>query len=295
MPVFPAEVEEPGAPGGLIETDFQYQFRDLVFGAGTDFVTTEVTGLLGSAPTRDTDINKENDHGVHLGQILYGKRIIAMNVSIRGDHGIDIEEKLDVARRVFQLPRKRLAKVPEPLVFRRPGFPDFVSYVRCTKRDFPSNYKTARGLAVGSVEFQAGDPLIYSLQPGYAALNLPLGVLQNTILVTQIGTHNDGTPPTLVIEGPAEDPIIQNETDENRAIRLDVAIGINDAVRINMQTRTVEYRTGIGGPWVEDYTIVRNDNQWWNLLPGPNTIRYQRSGAAAAASTLEIYWQNAWS
>lgn len=295
MPVFPAEAETPGAPGALIEQDFQYQFRSLLFGAGTDFITTEVSGLLGSAPSRASDTDKQNDHGAIPGAIFYGKRIMGFDIKVRGGMGVDIEEKLDICRAVFQLPRKRFSKISEPLVFRRPGFNDLVSYVRCTKRDFPSDYKTARGLAVGSVEFTAVDPLIYSLESSTAILNLPLGNAAGVLAVTQIGSHIDGTPPILTIEGPAEDPIIQNETDDDRAVRLDVNIGVNDAVRIDVKRRIVEYRTGLAGDWVEDYTILRSDNQWWDLLPGANSIRYERSGAMAAASTLEINWQNAWS
>ena len=293
MPVFPAPEIEPGVPGALIEEDYQYEFRNLLFGSGTDFVTTEVTGLLGSATARDQDVDKGHDHGSHPGMIFYGKRFIAFDMTIRAANGADMEQKLEAAARAFQLPRIRNSKNMEPFIFRRPGVEDKVCYARCTKRDFPSNFKTAKGLAVGSVELQAPDPVFYSLTPSHADLDLPPTVTTGGVLVPMDGSHADGAKPLLTLTGPATNPVIENDTDDSRAIRLQVTLGANDAVRIDIKKRIVEHRIGLAGAWNRNYAIVRADSQWWALLPGNNQIIYSRTGSSTT-STLDIDWQDAW-
>lgn len=293
MPVFPEAPEAPGTPGELVEDDFQYEFRSFVFGAGTPFVVEKVTGLLGSPSTNSDDVDKAHDHGAHPGMLLYGKRILAFDLKVRGSAGLDIEDKLEEMRRAFQAPRVRYSKIPEPFFFMRPGGVKKVIYARCTKRDFDSDYKTARGLAVGSVELQATDPLVYAVTPLHGELTLAPGQPSGTVIVTQLGSHIDGAPPVLEISGAATNPIVESETDDFRAVRLDVVLGANDAVRIDVGKKIVWHRVGLGGEWVRNYSIWRNDSQWFNLLPGPNTINFSRTGATA--TTLDIDWRDVWS
>lgn len=280
------------AVGDLV-VPYGYEFRGLSFGTGTDFVTEEVTGLLSSATARDSDVDKAHDHGSNPGTLLYGKRIISFNMKIKGTSA-DIEGKIATAQRIFQAPRIRYTNVPEPFVFQRPGGVKKVCYVRCTKRDFPSNFKTARGFAVGSVELVAPDPLIYSLTPSQAILTLDAGVVAGTNNATMNGDHADGASPVLTITGPATNPIIQNATDDGRAMRFDVVLAANDALRITVKTRRVERRVGLAGDWNKEFGLTRTDNQWWKLLPGVNVINYNRTGSATA-STLTIDWSDTWS
>lgn len=291
MPVFPEAAIAPGQVGSRV-VPYGYEFRDFQFGAGTDFITEEVTGLLSMAPARDQDIDRAHAHGVNPGILLYGKRILSYSMKIIGQMGPDIEGKLATAGRVFQPPRIRNSRQLEPLVFWRPGQPHKVCWVRCTKRDFPSNYQTARGFAVGAVEFQAPDPLIYALEESTSDLTLGNTIVVGNTIVSMEGDAADGAPPIIEITGPATNPIIGNDADDGRAIRLDVVLAIGDSLRVDVKKRKVEIKRG-AGEWTKDYSVIRNDNQWWNLLPGLNNITYNRTGSAAP-STLTLTWNDVW-
>lgn len=289
MPVFPEEVPDPGAVGGVVVVR-GYEFRGFRFGTGTEYIVEEAEGLLSAPTARDQDIDRSHAHGTHPGILLYGKRIIAFDLKITGSPST-IDSKLRTVRRIFQAPRIRTSKISEPLVFWRPGEPKKVAYVRCTKRDFPSNFLLGRGLAAGSVELQASDPLVYALAPSTANLTLPGGSVAGTVTASMLGDAAEGVGPILEITGPATNPVIENEADDERAVRLEIVLGATDSVRINLATKVVEKDIGAG--WVRDYSIVRADNQWWKLLPGENVINYNRTGSALA-STLTVSWQDAW-
>lgn len=291
MPIFPEEEPDPGAVGGVVVVR-GYEFRGFRFGTGTDYIVEEVEGLLSAPTARDSDIDKSHAHGTHPGVLLYGKRIIAFDLKITGSSST-IDSKLRTVRRIFQAPRVRTSKISEPLVFWRPDEPKKVAYVRCTKRDFPSNFLLGRGLAAGSVELQASDPLIYALAPSTTNLTLPPASTAGSVTASMLGDAAEGVGPILTIEGPATNPIIQNEDDDMRAVRMEIVLAATDGLRINLSTKVVEKRIGTGGAWVRDYSIVRADNEWWKLLPGENVINYNRTGSALA-STLTISWQDAW-
>lgn len=280
------------AVGDLVTAPFVYEFRTLAFGSGTDYVVEKVTGLLDEPPTKDKDTDRAHDHGSNPGVLLYGKRIISFDVKIKGTIS-DIDAKIANAQKVFGAPRIRYSTVMEPFVFQRRGGVKKVIYVRCTKRSFPSNFQTARGFAVGSVELQAPDPLIYTLAASQAVINVGVGVTTANTNATMNGDHADGADPIITIVGPATNPIVTNATDDNRALRFQVVLAVGDAIRVNMKTRRVERRIGVGGTFAKDFSIVRNDNQWWALVPGVNAITYTRTGSAAAGScTLD--WQDTW-
>lgn len=292
MPIFPQETPEPGDPGALIASAYQYEFRGLLFGAGTDYVTQEVTGILGAPTARDADQDKKNDHGVNPGILLYGKRIIQFNLTISGVGGLDIEGKLADARRTFQAPMRRYSLRLEEFVFQRPGEPKKVLFARCTKRDFTSDYRTARGLASGSVELQAPDPRIYSLEVHHADLSLPENETTDTIVIVNSGDHEDGAEPTITLHGPWNDPVIENTTDEEREFKLNFDLGPTDHVRVNFKTRIIEVSED-DGPFVENFTILSPDSRWWVLHPGQNTLQFTRGGGAVGLEgSAEVDWRD---
>jgi hypothetical protein len=151
------------ALGDLIARDFQYEFRNLLFGSGTPFVVTGFENLLGMGDLASNDLDRQYEHGAFPGLLRYTARVLPCDMTIVGSMGAEIEQNLALARKAFQVPRKRLTMVMDGLVFKRPGEPKKVLYCRCTRRSFKSSYETAHGFSEGSLEFTAPDPIIYGL------------------------------------------------------------------------------------------------------------------------------------
>lgn len=282
-------------PGDLLVREYQYEYRTLLFGSGTSFVTTEVTGLLGMPDADDKSSDREYDHGQDPGFLRLPARVVAFNISIVGNKGADIERKLAMARKTFQVPRRRNALLMEPFVFWRPGEPKKVIYVRCTRRDFTSNYDTARGRADGSVELTAPDPVIYALEAQDEAVTLPGGAVTGNVLIESYGDFDDGSWPLVTVQGPATNPRIQNVGDDGRTLRVDTVMDADDILTIDAKTKEINISRDGGATWVDAWNITRADNEFWSVLPGVQQIVYSRSaGNTATPSTCTIHWQDAY-
>jgi hypothetical protein len=273
--------------GDRIVTEYQYEFDGLVIGSGTDFVVEKVSGLLGSPAVRNTDTDKFNRHGATPGVPSYQKRTIGIDGAILGIAGEDIEEKILLANATFQLPRRRFRVPNKKFVFYRPGQVKKFVWARAERRDIDSEFLTARGLAKFSIDMVAPDPLIYSLDEHVVELTLDVGETNGQIEVWQRGDLADGAEPIIEIDGPATDAIITSATDDNREIKLEGDIDV--AETFTLDTGLLE--ADLDG--ADAFSMVRNDSQYWALLPGRNIISYQRTGSAAI-SRLRIRWRDTW-
>lgn len=267
--------------------EYQYEFDSYLFGSGTDLIIEKVTGLLGSPPVRNTDVDRFNNHGASPGVSTYGKRTVAFDGHLTGVAGEDIEEKILAVSRAFQLPGRRNRLDQKKLVFYRPGQVKKFLYGRCERRDIPSEFNTARGLGAFSADIVCPDPLIYSLDEYVVELELGIGETNGEIEVWMRGDLADGALPIIEIDGTATDAIVTNSTDENRQVKLDGDIGA--AETFQMDLRLME--ASLDG--ADAFSMVRNDSQYWSLLPERNLITYQRTGSAAI-SRLRIRWRDTW-
>lgn len=284
------------AVGDLLVQDYQYEFNGVVLGAGTPFTVEKVSGLLGQAQRRVKDIDLENAHGSIPGQILYSPRIIAMDIRASTQFsGQTVGDLLDLLSRAFDSPPLRTSTTPDQFVIRRPSRTNRFFYARGTKLDIDSDFNAARGLITASAEILCSDPLCYELALSTQTVSHDIGVASGGMVVAiSPGIIRDGIAPIVYINGACTNPRITNYADNSRQLKLDVVLAANQICRVNMKTFEVAIQTGGGSnPWVESYSIVRDDSQFWKLMPGNNAIIYVRTGSAAASS-VKVDWNNTW-
>lgn len=273
--------------GDLINIEYQYEFRGWLFGSGTDTIVRSVSGLLALPEVRNSDIDRLNDHGATPGISVLSKRTVSFDVTILGSPGVDIESKVAEARTACQPPPKRLSRTLEPLAFWRPGAPKKVVYGRCERRDFESNYELARGKGEGSFDIVCPDSFIYGMEQKSVTITLAIGATTGQVNVFNFGDFRDGALCTVEIQGPATNAIVANSTDDNRQIKLDGAIAAGETFVLDQKTMEAT----LDGD--DAFTMVRNDSQYWALLPGQNTIVFSRAaGATSAIARCTIRWQD---
>lgn len=274
--------------GDAITLPYQYEWRNLVYGSGTHIIVEGTDGLHETPDVGTNDIDRQTAHGTHPGGIYAKSRIVTQDVVITGAPGEDIENKLAVVQRTFQLPRIRYSRISEPLVFSRPGLPTRMVMARLTKRAFRSEFDVARGKARGSVQFVCADPRIYSLNESSHDIVLAGGATNGQDQIENLGDFQDGVAPFITITGPATNPTIQNSQDDERTIKLNIVLDAGDTLTIDVARKLIE----LNGVRVFP---VAQDNQWWAVLPGMNTVNYNRqAGNTGAASTLTIEWRDTW-
>lgn len=294
---FPAKADR--APGALVTQDYQYEFRNLLFGSGTDIMTESVDGILGLPSTIMENFDRQAEHGAFPGPLRMGTRVMPFNVHVLNGRRADIESVLDHVKKAFRPPALRHTTVEEPLVFKRPGQVKQRMLVRCEKRDFASKAAVASGHAAGSVQLVATDPIIYSNDARSRALTLAAGVsAAASVRCYNAGDHEDGVDPTIEISGPARNPRVQRLGDGDPIFAIDTDIAVNERLVVDMKTWAAYVINHTTGAYLRDvFGSIRTDSKWFTLLPGDNTIVFSRANTALTGSptTLTVRWRDGWS
>jgi hypothetical protein len=269
------------AVGDLIVAPYQYEFRGLLIGSGTPYLTEQVSGLLSTPGVKSQDFDRLDGHGEHASPMLLAPRIIEAEGRILGLPGVDAET-LRLALADAFLPVQDL----HPFVWQRPGSVKKFCNVRVNKQDVPSEYATARGHGRFTVQLKAVDPRVFGLDLKTSTVPITgTGISATNANVVNNGNWPD--TPVFEIPGPAVNPRIKHNG-QDRTIRIDMTIPNGQTLVVDVFKRTVM----IGN--TDHYDKVRNDNQWWVLEPGANNITYTRNSGSASGSTLSIRHRDVW-
>lgn len=258
--------------GELVVKDYQIEYRGLLIGSGTSYIIESLDGLTSVPESRSNDQDRQDGHGAHPGLDLLSGRRMMLELVITGAPGADTEGKRRAATNVFQV-SKNSGIVEHPLHTQRPGRGKVFVNCRARRSAFVSTYEAAHGVWRGVIELFASDPRVYSNTETSTQIDIAQGSSSATQQnVVMNGDFLDGVQPVIELQGPTNNPRIQNINDNNRSLRLDVVMGAGQVMLIDMHKKTVT----IDG--IDRYDIVRNDNQWWSLLPGNNNILFTRTG-----------------
>lgn len=276
------------AVGDLLVANHQYEFRNFLWGATTSYVNISADGLNAQADVDDNDMDIEGDHGQVPGLAVLRRRIVTFK--IKPDlTAAQIDAALILLRSTFQLPRKRYVQQLEQLAFRKEGIKKFV-WARCDKRDIPSDYDTAMGKPDITLQFTCPDPVIYSLALKTQNIVVASASTNNSGVIVNAGDFRDGYKPKITINGPATNPRIANTEDDNRQLKITNVLTAGQQIVVDFATKTISK----GG--VPDHTLLAADSQWFDIIPGNNTLTVNRDvGNTGASSTVTVEWRDTWS
>lgn len=274
------------AAGDLITKDYQYEYNGLLMGSGTPWVVTGIEGLWSMPEIASDDEDNPSGHGQYPGEDFMRGRSQVLSVTGSFDSGLLAEQGLAAIAKAFK-PRTDPAD-EIPFVWQRPGQVKKCVFCRPRKREFTTDYDMAHGMCDGSVMVYATDPNIYSLAVHQQDLLLPAGVAGASAEFVNAGDW-DECYPMFTLTGAGSNPRFANADDANRQVRIDVVMAAGDVLVVDAhpQRRTVT----LNG--VDRYDLVRNDNQWWRLLEGSNTVTFSRT-ATTGDQTLTVAWRDTW-
>lgn len=268
--------------GDLLTANYQYEFNGILMGSGTNWIVESIDGLFEMPALVSGDVDRSDTHGEIPGEDWMRGRTILMELKGTFDTGTLMDAAMrDMAKAM----RPRTAEAQ--FMIRRPGAVD--KYINCRpkRRVFQSNYTLARGIAAGTVELRATDPLIYDKTAKTVAIAIAAGSTSNSGTATNAGDFE--TWPKLTIAGAGTNPRISNSTNGNRQVKVDLVMGSGDTLVID--THPSRRTVLLNG--VDRYDVVRTDNQWWEILEDANTITFSRTGTTGT-QTLTVEWRDAW-
>lgn len=291
--------------------DWQIEIAQVLIGAGTDVLVSEVEGL-GVPELRTQDVDNPSGDGAFPGLDLYGVRTIRIEAGIRtaGDPAaaLDILGRL---QRAADAPAVRTgAGAQTVLRLRWPGRTTRRLYGRLRRVEATSTARTLHGWIPLDLEFAAHDPRFHADDASAVTLALSADGLGGfrAPLVAPLTTgvaipderrgwvHNDGDLPawpSLRITGPCSNPRIRH-VETGRVIELSVALQRGEYVDIETRpgTRWV-LRNGTGNlspalspaSRLDTFVIPPGTSEiWWTARDHTNATRLAVTWRAAYAA-----------
>lgn len=270
-----------------VTANYQYEFRGLLLGPGTPFTVEEVDGLLGPPNANTNDDDRGYHHGAIMGRHTLGARKVNMKIACK-DTAANIETRMDELVAAFT---PSSARVEYPLTFQRPGKGVRKINARVTRgAQITSDWKLARGYFDGMVvQFLATDPRVYADTAATPVVITLASVASNSGSVNNGASTWDeldtfqGAPPIITITGPSVNPRIANAAAANRSIKINHSLPAGQNIVIDVAKRLVTVNGTI------NYSVIPDDNQWWELMKGTQSITYSRTGTTGTSSAT-IAW-----
>lgn len=291
--------------GDLITQEGQYEFTNpqgdsVLLGRGTPYRVLESTGLL-DVPERvgTSEIYGDRHGGSYNGLGYIGIRRPILSVAAQAEaDGTAAHALLEELMRIVSQ-----GNADGTLAVRREGKDTRLLFCHPMRTDFPGGWELHKGLARGSVEFEAVDPMWYSVDelehgsgmadPGggrlYARtypMTYGLSLGSGDLVVTNYG--NMDSYPILLIRGPVVSPVIQNAS-QDMYVQFDTDVAAGQVLRVDMAAHTAV---------IDNFANRRGSlhplSQWWSLSPGDNQIRFLGQTYSPDA-LLSVVMRSAWS
>lgn len=198
---------------------------------------------------------------------------------------------------------KPLVDSEDELLVELSGLDPVVLFCRPVRADIPVDERAERGYAVGTVAFEASDPVLYSPDVTQATL-VPFvsaeGVEYPITYPTSYGSGGSGGGTTISLDGswetwprfviaktsgdPLTNPIIENLTGGQRlALNANggaiLIAGQSLVIETHPARRSIRFATG-----ASRYGKLSSDSRFFPLLPGDNVLRFRASGDTTGAT-----------
>lgn len=278
-------------------TDYQFTFNGLTFGGAGAAVQVEgVQGIEDSPDVRASDEARGFADGMFFGRDFLGGRTITIDLLLLAG-ALPFRATVNAVKAAF-LP---VQGTTLPLTWTLPGDTPKRAYVRCRRRAVKVDQDYTHGYGHATVQFVAADPRVYEDAPSSVVVGLPsasggrtynltynrtygAASAGNTVVATNAGTYP--TKPVVTLTGMVDTPFLQNVT-TGQFLKFNLVLGDGDTLTLDFDARSVQ----LNGTASRRSTLSV-DSQWFDLVPGANTLKY--SAAGYTASTATVTWRSAY-
>lgn len=291
----------PQPTSTTMPNDYTYWFNGMYLGSGSPYITSGWTGLLSAPPVVQYHSKAQAKHGVVYGFELFDARTLECDFAIDGSSALDLESKMEDLANAMVLPLAYASEielpfaqsaVDTPFVVKRPGKKP--RQIFCHINNFDpgkADFHQAMGMTSGSIQWYAGDPRVYSLDLNSQSVSIATSQIISTSTIVNAGSFPSPRL-TLTIQGPVTGGgpvVIQNSTASGTpALKINVTLAGTDTMIVDFFNKTIT----ING--TDTYQDKDPSSQWWDLLPGPNTIVVSRTTTNAVSAPATLTWYDAW-
>ncbi|ANZ35528.1 hypothetical protein BBK82_04970 [Lentzea guizhouensis] len=271
------------AAGDLITvtdpTQTQVEWRGLLLGHGTRYRMTGLEGWVDSDDIRDGDVELDNEHGAHPGQLLLARKVVTFEGHIAGPSGFT-----DAVNELRRVTTQSENPDEEPLVVHTAGIKAMVN-ARCVGRIIPQHLEWISGFTRIVLRWRATNPRMLRLPQLAPVASPPVsgggGLIFPLVFPLRFGgapsggelvLANDGhahAQPVWRITGPCVGPMITN-ADTGARLWFEPDFALNSGERLDLSTEDKSVLYADTSPPVSrsNQLAVR---EWFTLPPGTST------------------------
>jgi hypothetical protein len=289
--------------GNLITRDHQYQYRGLLMGSGTNYMSEGWNGLFDALPSLvSNDVIPQDRHGAVPGDDVVGPRVLDNVIDVLDQDRTSsstIFDRVQALQETF-----RVTQQEWPLVYQLPG--RVKRYVMCRPRKCatPKDADLTLGASKSTIQLYASDPAHYDLAASDA------GGVFSMLAGDTVADHSfvvGGswyTYPVITIVGPGngwvlevveQDPL-DNFSDQGASWRFKPVDdptafpATNHTHVIDMKAKRYTY------DGTTSFNLVDFSSKWWRLFPGTNRLRISRNDNdfALNPATITVTWHTAY-
>lgn len=256
---------------------------------------------LGFPVVREVTDERPDADGTDDETALFGARAVSVTLSVTGDETTDAAQALDELGAFLRPGRRpwlyyrmegheerciqlRIDQAAAPLAVEQFGWVDAsLAWKAPTGRSQSTVTKEASATAGGAESGRAYDRTgdrVYPATAGTGSVVLTVG-------------GNIATDPVIRILGPCTDPRIANDTTGKTMELVGLALAAGEYLELDVAARTIRLN-GEGSVSANRYRFLDfAASSWWDLVPGPNTIRFYPLTSSVPAQAA-VSWSDAW-
>jgi len=279
-------------------SNYQFQFGSFVFGAGTPFVVTEVTGLEDLPQIRNQDDNKGYNDGMFTGRDFFSGRTLTFMFNILAGNNLTAQQNYALFQAALN-PQQTGTSVLQFLL--SPSDTQKQINARVRTRAVPVTPEYTYGKITAQVTLFCPDPRYYDVGTTTLALgpSTVSGRTYNRVYNLTYGggsqtgsgyVNNTGwanTNPVVTITGPAVNPVLSNVT-TGQSITINYTLGASDVVVIDLNLKTVT----LNGTSARN--ILANYSQWFAAAPGLTQLSFSATTFTAGVTTCSVAYAPAY-
>jgi phage-related protein len=279
-------------------SNYQFQFGSFVFGAGTPYVVTEVTGLEDLPQIRNQDDIKGYNDGMFTGRDFYSGRTLTFMFNILAGNGNTAQANYALFQAALN-PQQTGTTTLQFLL--SPSDTQKKINARVRTRAVPVTPEYTYGKITAQVTMFCPDPRFYDITPTNLSLSpgTPSGRTYNRTYNLSYGGGSQSssgqisnlgwatTNPTITITGPCLNPVITSVT-SGQSITVNYSLGASDVVVIDLNLKTVT----LNGTAARN--ILANNSQWFAASPGVTQLSFSATTFTAGATSCIVTYSSAY-
>ncbi|MEU4843870.1 phage distal tail protein [Streptomyces gilvosporeus] len=287
---------------GLIYQDGQIQYGNLLLGEETPFVGERLTGWDDLPDADVANVPMPGQHGVWLGQMLAGSRILQWDFSILPDDPDQFPGILNRLRAATALGQEERELVVQLAGARR------LMRGRVIRRALPADRQYTKGEPSGSLVWECTDPRRYSVTERWAHVGLPeaepgldwgrglewpldWGHAGSTGTLNPVNSGDAPAHPIVEFRGPVVRPCLV-QTHGGLVLEYDIALAERDTLTVDCAAGTVV----LNGAASRLYTVTRASvpEQAFTVEPGSTPMAFRADMAAYdPRASVTVRWRHA--